>query len=70
MTPREPELAAAGVSLATEAALLEARARMLQEALDTVDARIGELSETLRRLQDPTGSASSPGREARAVPRP
>jgi hypothetical protein len=42
---------AAWVSLATEAALLEARLRMLREALDTVDARIEAVSETLRQLR-------------------
>ncbi|MFJ8107677.1 hypothetical protein [Streptomyces sp. NPDC096132] len=54
--------AAAGVSLAAEAALLEARLRLLQEAIDTVDARIRATSEALRRLRPadalPAGSNS------------
>ncbi|MET7861413.1 hypothetical protein ABZS81_30280 [Streptomyces sp. NPDC005318] len=49
--------AAASVSLAAEAALLEARLRMLQEALGTVDARIEAVSEELRRLHGSTSSA-------------
>ncbi|MGW3729776.1 hypothetical protein [Streptomyces sp. F001] len=40
--------AAASVSLAAEAALLEARLRLLQEAIDTVDARIEAMSDALR----------------------
>lgn len=44
--------AAAGVFLAAEAAVLEARLRLLQEAIDTVDARIEEVSDTLRLLRD------------------
>lgn len=42
--------AAALVSLATEAALLEARLRMLREAIDTVDARIKAVTDSLRLL--------------------
>ncbi|MGP4084871.1 hypothetical protein [Streptomyces sp. KR55] len=52
MMPRDdqhPDPAAASVSLAAEAALLEARLRMLHEALDAVDARIAAVSDTLRR---------------------
>ncbi|WP_328884961.1 hypothetical protein [Streptomyces sp. NBC_00316] len=53
--PRDPDThsdaAAASVSLATEAALLEARLRALHEALDTVDARIKAVSDALRRLR-------------------
>jgi hypothetical protein len=52
--PRDPDKysdhAADGVSLAAEAALLEARLRLLQEAIDTVDARINAVSDTLRLL--------------------
>jgi hypothetical protein len=53
--PRDPDeysdLAAAGVSLAAEAALLEAHLRMLREAIDTVDERITVVTETLHRLR-------------------
>lgn len=49
--------AALGVWLATEATLLEARLRMLQEELATVDSRIEAVSETLRRLRRPTVDA-------------
>ncbi|WP_159011879.1 hypothetical protein [Streptomyces sp. NRRL F-5123] len=41
---------ATGVVLAAEAALLEARLRMLREALGSVDARIAAVTEALRRL--------------------
>lgn len=55
--------AAASVSLATEAALLEARLHILQEAIDTVDARINEASDALRLLRRApaasTGAADS-----------
>ncbi|MEV0227267.1 hypothetical protein [Streptomyces sp. NPDC050704] len=51
---QHPDPATASVSLAAEAALLEARLRMLQEALDTVDARIEAVSETLRQLRRAT----------------
>ncbi|MCX4461913.1 hypothetical protein OG585_01925 [Streptomyces sp. NBC_01340] len=51
---------AASVSLATEAALLEARLRMLQEEIDTVDARIEAVSESLRLLgRAPSASAEA-----------
>lgn len=43
--------AAASVSLAAEAALLETRLLILQEALDTVDARIKAVSDALCRLR-------------------
>ncbi|MCX4706395.1 hypothetical protein [Streptomyces sp. NBC_01373] len=60
MMPRDSDQhsdpAAASVSLAAEAALLEARVRMLQEALETVDARIEAVSETLRQLHRPASS--------------
>ncbi|WP_328891000.1 hypothetical protein [Streptomyces sp. NBC_00316] len=48
---------AAGVSLAAEAALLEARLRMLREELDTVDARIEAVSDALRQLRRSAASA-------------
>lgn len=52
--------AAASVSLATEAVLLEARLRMLQEAIDTVDSRIEAVSEALYLLQrTPSASAEA-----------
>jgi vacuolar-type H+-ATPase subunit E/Vma4 len=48
------------VSLATEAALLEARLRMLQEEIDTVDACIEAVSESLRLLgRAPSASAEA-----------
>ncbi|MFJ8792458.1 hypothetical protein [Streptomyces sp. NPDC102462] len=50
-TDRQTEPAAVTASLATEAALLEGRLSLLREAIDTVDARIDAVSETLRRLQ-------------------
>jgi hypothetical protein len=60
--PRDPDKhfdpAAASVSLAAEAALLEARIRLLQEAIDTVDARIKAASDALRLLHR-TSSASA-----------
>jgi hypothetical protein len=40
---------AAGVLLAAEAAVLEARVRLLREALAGVDARIAAVTEELRR---------------------
>ncbi|WP_225848951.1 hypothetical protein [Streptomyces sp. HPF1205] len=40
---------AAGALLEAEAALLEARLRMLREALGSVDARIAAVAEELRR---------------------
>ncbi|MFJ4624417.1 hypothetical protein [Streptomyces sp. NPDC088812] len=45
------DTAAAGVTLAAEAAVLEARAHLLREAIDTVDARMRETSEKLCRLR-------------------
>ncbi|MFG3305151.1 hypothetical protein [Streptomyces wuyuanensis] len=55
MTSRDldqpPDPAASAVLLATEAALLEGRLRLLREALDTVDARMEAVSDTLRRLR-------------------
>ncbi|WP_437090582.1 hypothetical protein [Streptomyces sp. enrichment culture] len=48
---RHVDPAAACVSLAAEAALLEARLRMLHEALDVVDARITAVSDALRQLR-------------------
>lgn len=47
--PSDPAVAA--MSLATEAALLEARLRMLQDEIDTVDARIAAVSDALRLLR-------------------
>jgi vacuolar-type H+-ATPase subunit E/Vma4 len=48
------------VSLATEAALLEARLRMLQEEIDTVDACIEAVSESLRLLgRTPSAAAEA-----------
>lgn len=65
--PRDPDKhsdpAAASVSLAAEAALLEARVRLLQEAIDTVDARIEAVSDTLRLLRR-TSSASAEGADS------
>ncbi|ROQ60170.1 hypothetical protein EDD93_7597 [Streptomyces sp. 840.1] len=43
--------ASAGVLLAAEAAVLEARAQVLQDAIDTLDTRMREASEELRRLR-------------------
>ncbi|MBX7554593.1 hypothetical protein ABZX95_50425 [Streptomyces sp. NPDC004232] len=68
--PPEPEEhsypAVTAVSLAAEAALLEARVRMLQEEIDETDARVKALSGTLRLLRGgaPT-SAESPDGERR-----
>ncbi|MFH8702872.1 hypothetical protein [Streptomyces rubrogriseus] len=52
-TDRQIDPAAATTSLAAEAALLEGRLSLLREAIDSVDARIDAVSETLRRLQRP-----------------
>ncbi|MFG3158803.1 hypothetical protein ACGFY8_02880 [Streptomyces sp. NPDC048232] len=52
-TDRQTDPAAATASLAAEAALLEGRLSLLREAIDSVDARIDAVSETLRRLQHP-----------------
>ncbi|MEV7141651.1 hypothetical protein [Streptomyces tauricus] len=54
-----PDLADVGVSLAAEAAVLEARTRMLQEAIADVDAQMRETSEQLRRLRLPLPSAAA-----------
>ncbi|WP_447035487.1 hypothetical protein [Streptomyces sp. DSM 118878] len=43
--------ASAGVSLAAEAAVLEARAQLLRETIDTLDDRIREATEKLRQLR-------------------
>ncbi|WP_167529880.1 hypothetical protein [Streptomyces spinoverrucosus] len=45
------------MSLAAEAALLETRLLILQEALDTVDARINAVSDALCRLRRSACSA-------------
>ncbi|MFG2359750.1 hypothetical protein [Streptomyces sp. NPDC048521] len=50
-TDQQSDPAAATASLVAEAALLEGRLRLLREAIDTVDARIDAVSETLRKLQ-------------------
>ncbi|MFD8565512.1 hypothetical protein [Streptomyces sp. NPDC059639] len=52
-TDRRTDVMATTVSLAAEAALLEGRLSLLREAIDTVDARIDAVSESLRRLQRP-----------------
>jgi hypothetical protein len=53
--PQDPyerhDAAATSVYLAAESAVLEARVRMLQSTLDTVDTRIRQTSERLRRLR-------------------
>lgn len=52
LDPDQPcDPAAASVALAAEAAVFEARSRMLQEAIDAVDARIKAASDTLNRLR-------------------
>lgn len=56
---QQTDPAAASVSLAAEAAVLEARLRMLREALDGVDTRIEEVSEALRRVRRSASSASA-----------
>ncbi|GGW79343.1 MULTISPECIES: hypothetical protein [Streptomyces] len=66
-TDRQTDPAAATASLAAEAALLEGRLSMLREAIDSVDARIEAVSETLRRLQrSATGptNGEAPARQA------
>ncbi|GAA3830079.1 hypothetical protein [Streptomyces chiangmaiensis] len=57
--------AAASASLAAEAALLEARLRMLQEAIDTVDARIEAIHDALRHLHTtaPTSAETANSQE-------
>lgn len=65
-TDRQTDPATTTASLAAEAALLEGRLSLLREAIDTVDARIDAVSETLRRLQrpmtGPTGGEAPPRR--------
>ncbi|MEU9788102.1 hypothetical protein AB0H92_45340 [Streptomyces phaeochromogenes] len=51
------------MSLAAEAALLEGRLRLLQEAIDTVDTRIKAVSDTLRLLHR-ASSASDQGQSS------
>lgn len=67
-TDRQTDPVAVTTSLAAEAALLEGRLSLFREAIETVDARIDAVSETLRRLQrsaaGPTGSAAPAGRES------
>ncbi|MET9351818.1 hypothetical protein ABZY14_02205 [Streptomyces sp. NPDC006617] len=53
----------AKVSLAAEAALLEARLGMLSEALRDIDVRIGMVSHSLHKLRH---SVSDPGDEGHA----
>lgn len=58
-TEDRPDLAAAVVSLAADAALLEARIRLLQEGLSSVDQRISAVSEELHRwLGRPSGTGA------------
>ncbi|ANB04380.1 hypothetical protein SAM40697_0418 [Streptomyces ambofaciens] len=45
-----PDPAVVSVSLAAESALLEARMRLLQEAIHAIDTRIGAVSERLQRM--------------------
>jgi hypothetical protein len=65
--PRNPDpgsdYAAIGATLAAEAALLEAHERLLQEALDTVDARIDAVSATVRHLRRSAASVEAQKRE-------
>jgi hypothetical protein len=66
-TDRQTDPAAATASLAAEAALLEGRLRMLREAIDTVDARIDAVSETLKMLRcTVTGPADGVARSGKA----
>ncbi|MEV6655162.1 hypothetical protein [Streptomyces sp. NPDC051219] len=51
------------MSLAAEAALLEARLRMLREALDTVNSRIKAVSDTLHQLRRSASPADAADRE-------
>lgn len=61
--------ATASVSTAAAAALLEARLRMLQEAFDTVDARMKTVSDTLRLLRRTSfASAEAPHSEKSRAP--
>ncbi|MEV5840368.1 hypothetical protein AB0M32_00195 [Streptomyces sp. NPDC051985] len=57
-TDRRTDPAAVTASLAAEAALLEGRMSVLREAIDSVDARIDAVSETLRRLRHPMTGAT------------
>ncbi|MFG2469396.1 hypothetical protein ACGFXB_28610 [Streptomyces canus] len=65
--PRNPDpgsdRAAIGATLAAEAALLEAHERLLQEAIDTVDARIEAVSAALRDLRRSAASVEAQERE-------
>ncbi len=69
-THRMPDPAAAAAALAAEAALLEGRLSLLREAIETVDARIHAVSETLRRLKlsvaGPHDNEAPAGREGGA----
>ncbi|MGW0209399.1 hypothetical protein ACWDZ8_27585 [Streptomyces sp. NPDC003233] len=62
--PPDPEEhsdpAVTSVSLAAEAALLEARVRMLQEQIDETDVRIKALSDTLRLLRSGAPASAEP----------
>ncbi|WKX22672.1 MULTISPECIES: hypothetical protein [unclassified Streptomyces] len=60
-TDRQTDPAAATASLAAEAALLEGRLCLLREAIDSVDARIDAVSETLRRLRRPVSGPTDDG---------
>ncbi|MEV1068945.1 hypothetical protein [Streptomyces sp. NPDC050263] len=67
--PRDPDQhsdpAADSVALAAEAALLEARLRLLREAIDVVDARIRAASDALRLRRD--DSSVNPQAEDRRI---
>lgn len=63
--PDERSAAAASAFLSAEAALLEARLRMLQEAIDDVDARIMAVSASLHRLTSPVHDRSRGGQAGR-----
>ncbi|MFE0453675.1 hypothetical protein ACFW2D_20725 [Streptomyces sp. NPDC058914] len=66
---KRPDPAAASVSLAAEAAVLESRLRLLQEAIDTVDARIEAVSDALRLLRHASAASSrAPGGEEACRP--
>ncbi|PPS85375.1 hypothetical protein [Streptomyces sp. MH60] len=71
-TDRQTDPAAATASLAAEAALLEGRLSLLREAIDSVDARIDAVSESLRRLRrpvtGPTDGEAPEGQESGAGP--
>lgn len=61
--PQEPDQhsdpTAASVSLAAEATLLECHLRLLQEEIDTVDARIKAVSDALRRLRHASSDSAA-----------